>query len=120
MRTYREIVQTLELCSSSSCDDCYYCNTGIPCLNLYRQARDLINRQQAEIEKLQNDLNIWKDIAYRETSYVEKARVAAVKEFTERLVTEKYYTGNPTGYGTYAVMVDTINKIAEKMIGDSK
>lgn len=118
--TDREIIQTLELCSSSKCDDCYYCNTGIPCLNLYRQARDLINRQQAEIEKLQNDLVIWKDIAHRETSYVDKARVEAIKELTERLVAEKYYTGNKVGYGTYAVMVDDINNIAKKMIGDNK
>ena len=50
----------------------------------------------------------------------ETARNEAIKEFTERLVAEKYYTGNKIGYGTYAVMVDDINKIAEKMIGDNK
>ena len=47
---------------------------------------------------------------------VAEVRAEAIKELAERLVVEKYYTGNPTGYGTYAVMLDTINKIAEKMM----
>lgn len=52
----KEIIQTLEKCSSSSCDDCYYCKSGIPCLNLYRQALDLIKRQQEEIKRLKSHI----------------------------------------------------------------
>lgn len=46
---------------------------------------DLINRQKAEIERLQKDLNIWKDIAHRETGYVEIAKYEAYKELGEKV-----------------------------------
>lgn len=156
--TDKEIIQTLEKCSSSNCDDCYYCNAGIPCLNFYRHARDLISRQQKEIEGLQKTIEnrneadrialeayeqLLYEVDYQQTEIErlkrqeniygnmladawkrieeldkinETAKTEAIKEFVERLIENKYYTGNPTGYGTYAVMVDTINKIAEKMM----
>lgn len=52
---------------------------------LFNDLCDLINRQKAEIERLQSDLSTWKDIAHRETSYVSIVKAEAVKEFAERL-----------------------------------
>ena len=121
MMTGEQIIKALECCENNTCFGCpFYVDIGFKCKGADAQLIDLVNRQQAEIDRLQNDLVIWKDIAYRETSYVEKARVEAIKELTERLVAEKYYTGNKIGYGTYAVMVEDINNIAKKMIGDNK
>ena len=40
---------------------------------------------QLEIEGLQKDLGIWKDIAARETSYVSIVKTEAIKELADRL-----------------------------------
>lgn len=119
--TDKEIVQALECCcSKKNCEDnCPYFEwkkNTFECIPMSTtDTCDLINRQQKEID-------YWKSKAFDGCMEKEKiykdARVKAIKEFTERVVAEKYYTGNKTGYGTYAVMVDTINKIAEKMIGE--
>ena len=57
--------------------------------------KDFINRQKAEIERLNHiraelskEIDIWKDIAKRETGYVGIARSEAIKEFAERLKAE--------------------------------
>lgn len=44
---------------------------------------DQINEQIEEIERLNSDLRIWKDIAYRETEYVEITESEAIKNYLE-------------------------------------
>lgn len=50
----------------------------------YTERIEVENRLlQTEIERLNSDLRIWKDIAHRETGYVEIARAEAIKECLE-------------------------------------
>lgn len=49
------------------------------------KALGIINRLQAEIERLNNDLRVWKDIAHRETGYVGIAKAEAIKEFVHEI-----------------------------------
>lgn len=47
--------------------------------------RGAANSYKAENGELRKGLNIWTDIARRETQYCEQARSEAIKEFAERL-----------------------------------
>lgn len=68
--TDNEIIKALEICTSSSngcshnkytCDDCYLKGQPMCSAVLHQDTIDLINRQQAEIEKLSNELKITRD-----------------------------------------------------------
>lgn len=131
--TDKEIVKALECCIKAKTNaDCealkcpFYDNEIDICMYvnneevIYANALDLINRQQAEIERLSNsakqwedtakdlfiskekqqaeierlnnDLRIWKDIAHRETAYVETAKLETIKNYLETC--EKTATSN--------------------------
>ena len=82
--TDKEIVKALRCCADKNCKGCpmvVKANCRETVANL---SWDIINRQRAEIEELNRHLAIWKDIAHRETKYVEMARAEAIKEFAER------------------------------------
>lgn len=85
--TEREIIKGLECCYTGySCKDCpYYCgNEDCPEL-VIKDALDLINRQKAEIERLEemydssvsSERNVVDNIGYEKSE--------AIKEFAERL-----------------------------------
>lgn len=98
----KEIIKALDYCK-----DCY--------ANINIDIIDLINRQHTEIEGLNNDLRIWKDIARRETEYVKIAKVEAVKEFAERLKDESF---EDKGYYYDIVLVTDIDDVLKEMVGD--
>ena len=111
------------------CKDCSFrdMDRGFACKkNVSKAAFDLINRQKAEIErlnhiraKLSKEFDIWKDIAKRETGYVGIARAEAIKEFAELLKknARKYTEYDEGGWGctVYAVKVEDIDKTVEEM-----
>lgn len=133
MMTDKEIIRALECCEAYSCSSCpFYEYMGYKCEGADAKLIGLIKRQQAEIDKLKRKTKEQDEIIANSNFaefYIHKHSIEsiegytsdiykrAIKEFEERLIENKYYTGNPTGYGTYAVMVDTINKIAEQMVG---
>ena len=99
--TDKEIIQALELCCTG--EECYKCEFQpskqdrkgtVGCsLQMMKQALDLINRQQAKIESLNNALRVRKNIAGRETVYVEIAKAKAIKELedkTHKIITDIY------------------------------
>ena len=78
---------------------------------------------KAEIERLQNDLSTWKDIAHRETSYVSIAKAEAVKEFAERL--KNYYIKNkiydkPNAHTLIGFLFCQIDNLVKEMAGESE
>ena len=82
---------------------------------------ECIARQDKEIERLQNDLNTWKDIAHRETSYVSIAKADAIKEFAERLKEEARTIDDdysPNGETTI-IEVEDIDNLVKEMVGDT-
>ncbi len=63
--TDKEIIKALETCILGDCQGCFYGDTNQRgCTDdLMKNALDLINRQQAEIERLQKSVDIHKGIA---------------------------------------------------------
>ena len=135
--TDKEILEAVQNCANGCVKKCPYDEYTLDyekCMSdLMEDALSLLNRQNAEIDRLQRKTKEQDEIIANSNFaefYIHKHSIEsiegytsdiykrAIKEFKERLIENKYYTGNPTGYGTYAVMVDTINKIAEKMIGE--
>lgn len=99
--TDNQIIEALKYCVKNpyACTDCLYVKNSGPCVtNDPKILFNLINRQKSEIERLNNDLRIWKDIAYRETGYVEIAKADAIKEFADRFHTKLH--SFPTGYNS--------------------
>ena len=109
--TDNEIIKALECCGRESCNGCPYrngkCHQGNP---MIRDARDLINRQRAEIEQLKRNLaqceNGYKQELHRARFEIERLaekynlavaeREANVKGFAEdlsniRLKTQKEF-----------------------------
>lgn len=93
-----DIVKALMCCKDAECLNCprwtdeWYSGQ---CNDFLQDVLDLINRQKEEIERLNHiraelskEIDIWKDIAKRETGYVGIARSEAIKEFAERLKAE--------------------------------
>lgn len=60
------------------------------CKKLLEEFNRLIDEKDAEIERLRADLHTWKDIAHRETGYVEKARAEAIADVVAQLEAEVY------------------------------
>lgn len=104
--TDENIIKALECCADCDCENCprwsEEWHTG-SCDDLLPTALDLINRQKAEIERLNieldamrsaaNSLKMHYDLAVKEreanvkgfTEQIQTARAGAIKEFSERL-----------------------------------
>ena len=79
-----------------------------------REAYDLINRQKAEIERIQKERR-W-GITLFELEAIEKhARNKAIKEFAERLK-EKMYPYNGLDKRTYAINARAVEKAIEDLV----
>ena len=88
--TDNEIKKALECCSRNTEYDCNHCSyfvddeiTTTQCMcNLMKLALDLINRRDAEIERLKDlEKNVYETVA----KLINKIKAEARKEFTERL-----------------------------------
>lgn len=124
-----EIIKALECCSTGETyDDCeksgcpLYLGITMGCKyidkenQLYSDALDLINRQQAEIERLK------KLLMEEEAKYNKCAKrfyKEAIKDFAERLKSAIYINTNLLVYQCEDVE-SVIDDIAEEMVGDNK
>lgn len=83
----KDIIKALELCfaekgTKQTCGKCPYHKFGELCkVKRGRDTLDLINRQQAEIERLQNENKQFADIG----KMYSEIKSEAIKEFAERL-----------------------------------
>lgn len=127
--TDNEIIKALECCRNNEREDeCKYClscpmahcdldeDEELNCMEaVLKRAIDIINRQKAEIERLKNAPNVWKDIAHRETNYVAQAKSEAIKEFAERLKEKAYLDGAVSISQELVVDVRDIDNLVEEM-----
>ena len=131
--TDEEIIKALQCCSEpcAECDECpLYC-IGANCssFELHRYALDLVNRQKAEIERL-NSVNDEKfrqwDMLTEKTKQhyadlYEEARdilkVEAYKEFAERLKEKSFKTIRNYGLTKDVVEVCDIDNLVKEMVG---
>lgn len=87
---------------------------------MLRDALDLINRQQAEIETLRVNVKASKRIIQRLKERILMSKAEAIKEFVKQLKKEKYYGSNRMGYGAWVVELDDIDNLAKEKVGDAE
>ena len=122
--TDNEIIKALECCASidnTACVDCPTHKEDYMCaVTVKRRAISLINRQKAEIERLEELLEGWKTEAYKvadekdelycnAVERVKAAKAEAIKEFAERLKEEM-------SFGRY-IQPDQIDNLVKEMVG---
>lgn len=118
--TDEEIKKALECCAKDprTCAECPLCVTSTePCnVTLASNALDLINRQQAEIERLTVNMNAFGLGMKREAERADTARAEAIKEFAERL-THTLVINNEenTDYFDFGYTLETIDAIKKEM-----
>ena len=138
--TDNEIKKALGCCMhskwSDKCSECFYaeCDSEKGCVKeLLEDALDLINHQQAEIERLQKLLEGWKTEAYKVADEKDKLYCAAVervkatkaeaiKEFWSRLQGVAYRSETEWSYGEHPMLIelDDAEDIYEEMVGDAE
>lgn len=139
--TDEEIIKALACCSEacSACDECplYCCGANCSSFELHRYALDLINRQKAEIERLEsaNDEKFrqWDMLAekskqhyadlYNEAKDILKAE--AYKEFAKRLENKIKTECNPYGkptydYDTSISIMNYMDNLVKEMVSDTE
>ncbi len=127
--TDNEIIKALECCADEYIHSCDYCPFEKECsgdnLNLVKFALDLINRQKAEIEKLdaENDCLV-KKLDKQCDECVEfntsQARKKAIKEFAERLKKKMVFeTSYLLGIPYYRITEKRLNDLVKEMVGDA-
>ena len=120
--TDNEIIKALECCLDYSCLICP-CEKGasILCIDdLHQYALDLINRQKAEIERLEEaigqreaDIEMFTDIG----KMYSELKAEAIKEFAERLKDETFKI-NYCGSVYNVVDIDDIVNLVKEMVGE--
>jgi hypothetical protein len=130
--TDNEIIKALESeVKSAEYVDSYYCD-GVD-LTLIKNTLDLINRQHAEIERLniENEIlsknadNAFQDgLNEAQDLYAEQVKAEikseAIKEFAERLKQKSEYYENGQGWEGRICYEDDIDKLLKEMVGDTE
>ena len=118
--TDNEIIKALEcLFGRVYCRECpYSLRYEFPLCQqqVAKDAFDLINRQQAEIERLKQSLNI--ELENFATEYDNKIKSEAVKEFVERL---KDRSDSRFDYSelVFEISEDDIDNLVKEMVGEN-
>jgi hypothetical protein len=113
--TDKEIIKALECCISA--ESCCVCGYTKMCdgTTIHQFALDPINRQQAEIEKLERTILYLEGVC---ESTPDKVRAEAIKEFAERLKANKgklfNYIFSSNGFDKQ------IDNLVKEMVGDDK
>ena len=116
--TDKEIIQALECCGDDMlnwCTDCpYFDKENDFCKeDLHRDALDLINRQQKEIERL----------SVYNVEIVNRIKTSAIKEFAEKLKDNigdaiRYnYEQAPDGFELANYCIEIIDNLVKEMVG---
>ena len=102
--TDNEIIKALETCILGDCDVCNCkCGSVGDCRDtLNKHSLDLINRQQAEIERLEKHTEMYHEV-----------RAEAIKEFAEKLKKRFYLIA-----GRCVVNVYQIDNLVKEMVGE--
>lgn len=109
--TDNDIIKALECCSKTNCRDCPYIQNGnifdITCsINMAKDALDLINRQNAEIERLQR-------LGASATRKMVNARAEAINAYSDEV------RKRCTEIGIYPVIVKNIMEdVRKEMVGE--
>ena len=127
--TDNEIIKALECCKKRTvfeeCPvECPMYKFDGDCFDLMQiDILDLINRQKAEIERLNNNISA---MAITLSNSAKGTRAEAIKEFAERLKEEinksldEYWNGNGGGYYLAEDVHFDIDFLVKEMVGDTE
>ena len=114
--TDNEIIMALEYCyaDENNCKRCPYMAVG-KCHKVHtRDVLDLINRQKAEIERLEA-------IQSSHLFTTDFIRYKAVKEFAERLKSkEKFHYDYYSNIAIRYIKIEDIDNLVKEMVGDTE
>ena len=129
--TDNEIIKALKLCPKrnmkSKCTQCPYFESDGICLEvLMADSLDLINRQKAEIERLEHSAKQWEDTAKDIFISRENIKAEAIKEFAERLeeILARYECSfieiqNWSARNTILQVIQELRNLVKEMVGES-
>jgi hypothetical protein len=117
--TDNEIIKALECCAIKHlCNECPLNHNRKDCIRIERLVLDLIERQKAEIERLENHIQEGVDLAKQLPEMVAFIQAEAYKEFAERLKERKYQSSDWShGEHPFVVEEDDIDEVLEEMVG---
>jgi hypothetical protein len=119
--TDERIIKALKHCyEHKSCNDCVGCLGAEECILNVDPAGDIypiINRQQAEIERLQVRLRKERHQFEDLGKMYGEIRAEAIKEFADRLREFKMYVGNSQGVH---ITDEDIDNIVKAMVGEQE
>ena len=122
----KEIVQALK--NHIEAEDCVTCESFEKCNEflLTENTLDLINRQQAEIDRLNaenmltmSERNAFRNSFYEVSKQLKHAKSESIKEFAERLkenitnAIDTYYNSNGGGYYLAEDVIDDIDNLVK-------
>ena len=125
--TDNEIKKALECCQGNAdCANCpYYENNHHQCGdNFNKDVLDLINRQQAEINRLHKEVEYWEAETKEARADIDQAVAEAIKEFAERVCKDlsqcqREYRNVLNSDGACAMIIakKVVNTIKKEMVG---
>ena len=83
--TEYEIIRCLRHCRAGDCENCKALNVCDATFSFHKEALGLINRQKAEVERLEKVLNGRDQLINALNKCYKQAKSEAIKEFAERL-----------------------------------
>lgn len=121
--TDKEIIEAFIGCCIShrlECEDCIYCNR-LDCLpDLYADIIALVDRQQDEVERLNNLCEYWEAEAKEARAELPNNSRESVEIFVDRLSNYKEYRYNENCDFVPYVKLSDIEKVIYEMVGDEE
>ena len=128
--TDNEIIKALECCTDESyenCNECPYSTDTLSCerLKLLEDSLELINRQNAEIERLRKEVSVARDAYISIQDRYEHTKSEAIKEFAKRLENKIKTECNPYGkptydYDTSISILHYMDNLVKEMVSDTE
>ena len=128
--TDKEVIKALECCIKNGCDNCPFNRLThlSDCLNMFL---NLINRQKAEIERLEKEVDRLSQVVMYNDSVADLKASDAIKEFANKLkneiIDDTAYAEDctqHTGYYDYTIkfgdIPEYIDNLVKEMVGDEE
>ncbi|MBQ8228589.1 MAG: hypothetical protein IJZ88_06200 [Clostridia bacterium] len=117
MKDNKEIIEATQKCLNSDCDGCDFRRYEYCRLELLRNLFCVVNRQQAEIERLQKENTELDGANILLTVTLQNAQSEARKEFAEML---KAYLLLSKAHDMSVVSLEVIDNLVKEMVGDAE
>lgn len=120
--TDNEIIRCLRHCRAGDCENCKSLNVCDATFSFHKEALNLINRQKAEIERLQESgkeaiscFTRMESLYKIKCKELEVAKSEAIKDFAERLKECSYTYSDICGYKSTVIDVADIENLVKEM-----